>query len=84
MGGAYSRPNPHLMTKRKIKIVKRDAPVPKPEVQPVLPKDPERGMTNAVKGWISERRQNRQRETTSNDRQVLNWQKLPDTSRKPA
>jgi hypothetical protein len=51
------------MSKRRIKIVKRDAPVPAPVAPPAKPKDPERGITNAVKNWISERRESEKKVT---------------------
>jgi len=72
------------MNKRKIKIVKRDAPIPQPTPAPETPADPERGMTNAVKNWISERRENSLAEKDSTGRQVFAWQQLPDSSSKPA
>ena len=42
------------------------------------------GMTNAVKNWISERRENSLAEKDSTGRQVFAWHQLPDSSSKPA
>jgi len=72
------------MTQRKIKIVKPAAPTARPAAANKKAADPERRMTNNVKNWISERRENRRSEQDSNDRTVLKWSKLPDTSGKPA
>jgi hypothetical protein len=72
------------MTKRKIKIVKRDAPIPQPTPVPESPADTEKDMTNTVKNWITERRENSEAEKDSNTRQIFDWTTLPDTSGKPA
>ena len=56
------------MSKRKIKVVKRDAPVPEAAAEPEPPENTERGMSNTVKDWIDERRKNSQAETASNAR----------------
>jgi hypothetical protein len=49
------------MTHRKIKIIKRDSqpePQAPPDDPPEIQEDTDRGISNAVKGWISERREN--------------------------
>ena len=56
------------MTNRKIKVVKRDAPAPEPAVELKSPENHERGMTNTVKDWIVERRENRQADSAANAR----------------
>lgn len=56
------------MTNRKIKVVKRDAPVPDPPVEEKQPDVTERVMTNAVKDWIDERRKNSEAESKANAR----------------
>lgn len=56
------------MTNRKIKVVKRDAPVPDPSVEEKQPDVTERVMTNAVKDWIDERRKNSEAESKANAR----------------
>jgi hypothetical protein len=72
------------MTKRKIKVVKRDTPAPVIEPVPKPPTDPDRKMTNTVKDWISERRENREAESLSNRRQSVKWHSTPNPVRKPA
>ena len=72
------------MTKRKIIIVKPDAAKSRPAAASKKAADPERRMTNNVKNWITERRENRRSEQDSNDRTVVDWSNLPDTSGKPA
>jgi hypothetical protein len=55
------------MNNRKIKVVKRDVLVPEAAVEEERQPDvTERGMTNAVKDWIDERRKNSQAEAASN------------------
>jgi len=67
------------MTKRKIKVVKRDAPIqPAPVPEPKPPVDTDRGISNAVKSWITERRENSIAEQTSNEVKFVGWQKLAD------
>jgi len=62
------------MNKRKIKVVKRDAPAkPAPAVEPKQPVDTDRGISNAVKGWITERQKNRDAENTSDDLRFLSF-----------
>jgi hypothetical protein len=56
------------MNNRKIKVVKRDAQVPETVSEEKQPEVTERGMTNAVKEWIDERRKNSQAESTANAR----------------
>jgi hypothetical protein len=72
------------MKKQKIKVVKRDAPTPEPI--PVSKPEPDltRSMTNTVKDWISERRENREAESLSNKRQSVKWHSTPKPSGKPA
>jgi hypothetical protein len=71
--------------KRKIKVVKRGTVAAEPVIRQEPPaKDPERGMTNIVKNWISERSENRQAERISNDRQSRKWHGVRKPSRKPA
>jgi hypothetical protein len=72
------------MTHRKIKVVKRDAAVPKAPVEQKQPEDTERGMSNTVKDWITERRRNSQRETARDKRKFARLSKLNNPSRKPA
>jgi hypothetical protein len=68
------------MIKRKIKIMKRDAPAPEPAAVSKPQVDPNRGMTNTVKDWISERRENSRHEKASNDRVVVGWKNIPDSN----
>jgi hypothetical protein len=63
------------MTKRKIKIVKRDAPTPEPTLVSKPQPDPTRSMTNTVKDWIVERRENSQAESVSNARKFARLNK---------
>jgi hypothetical protein len=56
------------MNNRKIKVVKRNAPAPDAAPEQKQPEITERGMTNAVKDWIDERRKNSQAEAASNAR----------------
>jgi hypothetical protein len=59
------------MTTRKIKIVKRDAPVPEPVPPPEeLPDQAatDRRISNSVKKWISERRESSLAEKASEKR----------------
>jgi hypothetical protein len=72
------------MTHRKIKVVKRDAAAPEAPVEEKQPEDTERGMSNTVKDWISERRLNSQRETARDKRKFARLSKLNNPSRKPA
>jgi len=73
------------MTRRKIKVVKRDAPAkPEPPPEPKPATDPERGMTNTVKDWISERRENKEAETVSNARKFARLNKRLKLGRNPA
>jgi len=57
---------------------------PEPTPAPKAPIDPERGMTNTIKNWITERRENSKAEKTSNDRKNFNWPPLPETANKTA
>jgi len=68
------------MSSRKIKVVKRDTPVPERTSEPEVSKNPDRGATNAVKRWISERRENKESETSTTKRQMFVWQQLPEAS----
>jgi hypothetical protein len=73
------------MTKRKIKVVKRDAPVqppPVPEPKPVV--DTDRGISNAVKSWITERRKNSEAEQTSDEVKFVGWQDLNNSPNEAA
>jgi len=72
------------MSKQKIKVVKRDAPTPEPTPVDKPQTDPNRSMTNTVKDWISERRENREAESLSNRRQSVKWHTTPKPSAKPA
>jgi len=73
------------MTKRKIKVVKRDAPAePEPTPEPKALIDPERGMTNTVKNWVTERRENKEAESVSNARQFARLNKRLKLGRNPA
>jgi len=72
------------MNKQKIKVVKRDAPKPEPTPVSRPEKDPNRGITNTVKDWISERRENREAESVSSERQSAKWHGAPEPSVKPA
>lgn len=68
------------MTTRKIKLVKRDAPRPEPAAVEKPPADPERGIKNTVKDWITERRENSRQEQASINRMPASLPDLPDTS----
>jgi hypothetical protein len=46
------------MTSRKIKIIKRDAPIEVLPEETLPPPATDLGLTNTVKNWISERREN--------------------------
>lgn len=70
------------MTNRKIKVVKRDAPVPEPPVEEKQPDATERGMTNAVKDWIDERRKNSQAESAMQARKFKSLNKRLKSGRK--
>jgi hypothetical protein len=56
------------MPPRKIKIVKRDTPIPEPVPVPELQADKDRRTANQVKKWISERQENSLAEKTSGNR----------------
>ena len=72
------------MTNRKIKVVKRDAAAPEAPAEPKPPENSERGMTNTVKDWITERRKNSQAESASNARKFARLNKRLKLGRKPA
>ena len=72
------------MKKQKIKVVKRDAPTPEPIPVSKPETDWNRSMTNTVKDWISERRENREAESLSNQRQSVKWHGTRKPSVKPA
>jgi len=72
------------MTTRKIKVVKRDAAALEIKVEPKKPENTERGMTNTVKDWIDERRENRQAESASNARKFARLNKRLKLTRNPA
>jgi hypothetical protein len=78
------RNSQHTMTNRKIKVVKRDAPTPEPEIVSKPEANPNRDMTNTVKDWISERRENSQAESASNARKFARLNKRLKLTRKPA
>ena len=71
------------MNNRKIKVVKRDTPVPETQAEPKHPENAEREMTNAVKDWVDERRKNSQAESASNARQFARLNKRLKLGRKP-
>ena len=71
------------MNKRKIKVVKRDAPIPEPPAESKPPENTEREMTNAVKDWVDERRKNSEAESTSNARKFARLNKRLKLGRKP-
>ena len=72
------------MTTRKIKVVKRDAAALEIKVEPKRPENTERGMTNTVKDWIDERRENSQAESASNARTFARLNKRLKLTRNPA
>ncbi|MGH7783928.1 MAG: hypothetical protein ACREO5_08850 [Candidatus Binatia bacterium] len=70
------------MTKRIIKIIKRDAEEqrpPAPTTEEILVQqqkddaDEKRDMTKAVKNWISERRENSKAEEIHSNSQLFDW-----------
>ena len=71
------------MTKRVIKIIKRDAKtlrhLPAPTAEEILMQqekdeaDEKRDMTKAVKNWISERRENSKAEEIYSNSQLFDW-----------
>lgn len=70
------------MTKRVIKIIKRDAEEPPPTApsaaeilmqQQKDEADEKRDMTKAVKNWISERRENSKAEEIYSNSQLFDW-----------
>jgi len=63
------------MNNRKIKVVKRDAPVPEIPAEAKPPESTEREMSNAVKDWVDERRKNSKAESASNARQFARLNK---------
>jgi hypothetical protein len=69
------------MTNRKIKVVKRDAPpLVSPDISPQPRANPDRGISNTIKDWISESRENRRSEKAASDNAVFGWQQIPDTN----
>jgi hypothetical protein len=70
------------MNKRKIKVVKRDAPTPEPPPEAKPPENTEREMTNAVKDWVDERRKNSHAESVSNARKFARLNKRLKLGRK--
>jgi hypothetical protein len=72
------------MTKRTIKIIKRDdasslTQKPEPTAEATLIReekdrvDGERDMVNAVSGWITDRSKNRKAEETEASQQLFSW-----------
>ena len=73
------------MNNRKIKVVKRNSLVDEaatPEEK--QPEVTERGMTNAVKDWIDERRKNSQAESKANARKFKRLNKRLKLKSNPA
>jgi hypothetical protein len=62
-----------FMTKRKIKIVKRGAVSREHAALPTPQTHPDKGLSETVKDWISERRENKRSEIAASDAAVNDW-----------